>query len=1167
MTTFQDIEKAISIIETQRPYLDDGVADVSLAALREKLVDLQAQSAGEQYPEITVLVADLSGFTSMSELRDAEEVRDTMNAVWRKLDSVITSWGGKVDKHVGDAVIALFGVPKSREDDQERAIQAALDMQLELALFNEGSHQDAGQIRYSWSSPQAKLQMRIGIHAGPVFMGTVGSSKEQTAVGDTVNMANHLEKNAPVDGVLISDEVYQQVSNVFEVTFREPIEVEGRSQPAPVYVVVREKARPFYMSIRGIEGVQTRIVGRNDELETLQDVLQTVIDGSMAQVVTVLGHAGVGKSRLLYEYERLLTLQPEKFNILRGRAQREIGQRPYSLFRDLLAGHFDIHRRNSPAVAREKLVRGIREIMVEDAAQSRESAHLIGQLLGFDFSHSPYLQGILDDARLLRESAFKEMVSLLSAVATQHSAAVLLLEDLHRADEGTFDLLDYLVERCADVPLLIVCIARPSLLDRRASWQMVESLNEKTYQRIELPALNAIDSRHLAMGILQRVRQLPPRLLEMIVNRANGNPFFTEELVSLLIEFEAIVPVANRWRVELLNLPEMPLSPTLADMVRLRLNKLSELERMVLQKAAVSGRIFWDALLIEMVHEEAAEIPEDQILDTLFALEKNAWIYRRKLSTFADVQEYAFRHDSLSVAIYETISADSRQQVHKCEAKWLIERNGRQAENHAAVIAHHFAQANDLPHAAEWYHRAAVLAQNAYMPETAIDYFEHALRMLPSNKETAPQRIEINAGLGDMLQKQARFQAAISAFADMRTAALSVQNHKAELQAYRALMLAYGFQGELHTLLQVSKEAEKVARAMHSQEDVAYALALQSWAYLAAGHISQAVKPGRESLSVSTAAVARLEMAISHAVVANIGRVAARYDQAMRLIKRAQTLFRQEGERRWEALMLANLAYVAQAQMDDEEAEAYYLESLRIAQDIGDYFGAILTLRHLGRLAQRNDAFAKAQTYYQQALVFAEKSGNAIYRAGIAGELGQLYLHWSLLPEEAINIVDVEANIQQAYLWFERTAELGRACEQTMIVAQAFIGQSRLMLGDDELQEAIARLTEAIGLMDGVVEDAFNKHAAGLVLAVAWRTLALVMMQLPENRLPVTVHGKAVMPHDCLEKSVELLTQSKQKGRREKIKTLEIWADYEQAQGNALRQASLLREAAQLSQS
>ncbi|MCA9929037.1 MAG: AAA family ATPase, partial [Anaerolineales bacterium] len=566
------------------------------------------------------------------------------------------------------------------------------------------------------------------------------------------------------------------------------IEIESHAQPLPVYVVKREKARPFYMSIRGIGGIQTRIVGRNEELEMLQDVLQTVIDGGMTQVVTVLGEAGVGKSRLLYEFEHLLALQPESINILRGRAQRQIGQRPYSLFRDLLGNHFDIHRRNSPAVAREKLVRGIGDVMTEDAAQSRESAHFIGQLLGFDFSFSPYLQGILDDARRLRESAFQEMVSFMSAVSGQYAAAVLLLEDLHRADEGSLDLLDYLVERCTNVPLLIICLARPSLLDRRASWEVIESLNERTYHRIQLPSLNGIDSRHLAMDILQQVRQLPPRLLELIVNRARGNPFFTEELVSLLIEFGVIVPTENRWQIEMINLPEMPLTPTLADMVRLRLHKLPPLERSVLQNAAVSGRMFWDALLIDMMRKTDASLSEDDIFDALYRLEKTDWIYRRKLSTFADVQEYAFRHDSLSTAIYKTIAPDLLQQAHALAAAWLIARNGRQAQNHAAIIAYHFEQAQDLHNASDWYQQAALFAQNAYMPETAITNYQQALQLLPDTKEYAAQRIEINAGLGDMLQKQARFEAAVSAFSEMRVAALRIQNHQAERQAYRAMM-------------------------------------------------------------------------------------------------------------------------------------------------------------------------------------------------------------------------------------------------------------------------------------------------------------------------------------------------------------------------------------------
>jgi class 3 adenylate cyclase/tetratricopeptide (TPR) repeat protein len=1160
VATLQEIENAISVIETQQSQLDSSVVDVSLTALREKLAELRDHATGEQHPNVTVLVADLSGFTAMSELRDAEEVRDTMNALWQKLDSVITSWGGKVDKHVGDAVIALFGMPKCREDDPERAVQAALDMQLELALFNERARFGNGVLQYSRSSRQAQLRMRIGIHNGSVFMGAVGSSKGLTAVGDTVNLANQLEKNAPVEGILISEDMFQQVQDIFEVISHDPIVLKGRSRPEAVYVVRREKARPFYMSIRGIEGIETRIVGRNQELEMLQDTLLAAIDGSMSQVVTVLGESGVGKSRLIYEFERLMAVQPEKVSILRGRVQREMGQQPYSLFRDLLANHFDIHRRNSPAVAREKFMRGVFEIFAEDTQQTRKSAQIIGHLLGFDYSQGSHLKGIVDDPRRLRELAFKEMASLFSAIARQEAGAVLLLEDLHRGDEGSFDLLDYLVTECAQEPLLFVCIARPTLLKKRPSYQMVESLNEGTYQRIELPALNMIDSRHLAMDILQHVRQLPFRLLDMIVNRGRGNPFITEELVSLLIEFEVIVPAENRWQIQLINLPEMPVLPTLADMVRLRLTKLSELEQKVLQQAAVSGRLFWDAMLVAMIQADDDSIADEEILEALYSLELKDWIYRRKLSTFSEVQEYAFRHDSLSSSIYTTLPSDKQQQAHQNSAHWLIGQNGRDVANHAAVIAHHFERADDLRNASDWYQQAAIFAQNAYMPETAIEHFQHALRLLQSDSDTSQQRVEIYAGLGDMLQKQARFEAAIDAFNEMKSDALRMQNHAAELQAYRSLMLAYGFSGDFRLLLQISEEAEKVARAMNAREDTAFALAGQAWAFLASNQVNKAVQPGRESVAISSEVASTLEMAFSHAVLANIGRVAARYEQALKHNDHAQRLFQQQGERLWEAIMLANAGYISQAQGDNEKAQSYYLDCLQIARDIGDYFTAVLALRHLGRIKKHKESYAESRMYYQQALLFAEKSGNTMYRAGIARELGELYFYWSLMPGDEIPVVEIEGYIQQAYMWLERAVKLGREAKQPAIVAQALIDIARLLLGDEAYQDALNPVFEAIELMESASKNAFDKTSAWGTLALAWRTLALVTMQLSDAKLPVEVQSESVMPSDCLEKSATLFGKVGRKGVSERIKTLEIWADYEGDMGNAMRQAALLRE-------
>ncbi|MBI1879683.1 MAG: AAA family ATPase, partial [Chloroflexi bacterium] len=403
MNEIEQLEQAIAALEAQRALLGDAVADVAIAPLREKLAALQTPSPSphtrgmpqepteQQRKQVTVLFADVSGFTAMSETMDPEEVSATMNALWSRLDTAITANGGWIDKHIGDAVMALFGVPTVREDDPERAIRAALAMQAELRAFTGASEE-------SPTTPEnaPKLRMRIGINTGLALLGKVGTTGEYTAMGDAVNLASRLEHAAPVGGILISHDTYRHVRGVFDVLPLEPISVKGKTEPIQVYVVRAAKPRAFRIPTRGVEGIETRTIGREAELQQLQEALFAAYNERKTHLVSIVAHAGVGKSRLLYEFHNWLELQPERIMLFKGRATQETTQLPYSLIRRVLAYRFDIQENDSAAVAREKLEQGMLKVM---GADSTEKIHFIGHLIGFDFSNSPYLQGILADAR------------------------------------------------------------------------------------------------------------------------------------------------------------------------------------------------------------------------------------------------------------------------------------------------------------------------------------------------------------------------------------------------------------------------------------------------------------------------------------------------------------------------------------------------------------------------------------------------------------------------------------------------------------------------------------------------------------------------------------------------------------------------------------------------
>jgi class 3 adenylate cyclase len=249
MNELEQLEQTIAALEAQRSILGNEVVETAIGPLREKLAALRSKQSPEaqQRKLITVLFADVSGFTNMSEQLDAEEVSEIINALWSRLDKTILEHGGYIDKHIGDAVMALFGAPTAQEDDTERAIRAALEMQAEIASWKAG-FSDVNPLLYSLVQ---EIRMRIGINTGPVLLGMVGSSSEYTAIGDTVNLASRLEHAAPVGGVLISQDTYQHVRGIFDVTPLDPIQVKGKREPVQVYVVNARRPRSFRITTRG----------------------------------------------------------------------------------------------------------------------------------------------------------------------------------------------------------------------------------------------------------------------------------------------------------------------------------------------------------------------------------------------------------------------------------------------------------------------------------------------------------------------------------------------------------------------------------------------------------------------------------------------------------------------------------------------------------------------------------------------------------------------------------------------------------------------------------------------------------------------------------------------------------------------------------------------------
>src|SRR5215211_1530845 len=356
-----DLKKAIDAQESLRPVLGDSVVETTLSVLRDQLAEFERQASQQDVANqarrklVTVLFADVSGFTAFSENRDAEDVANLVNRLWVRADRIIQEYGGHIDKHIGDAVMALWGTETAREDDAERAVRAALKMQ---ETFKDG----VGSL---------PIRLKVGINSGQVLLSAVGTQGEFTAIGDTVNTASRLVNSADGGQVLISHDTYELVRGIFDVQKQALITVKGKAEPLQTYVIQRVRPRAFRMGRRGVEEVTTRMVGREAEFQIIQSALEQSLIHRRVTVVVVKGDAGLGKSRLIYEFEAWLDSHPTDFYLFKGRADEETTNLPYSLLRDVFSNRFQIRDSDSQADAREKLLQGM---MTTTDAGSEERA-------------------------------------------------------------------------------------------------------------------------------------------------------------------------------------------------------------------------------------------------------------------------------------------------------------------------------------------------------------------------------------------------------------------------------------------------------------------------------------------------------------------------------------------------------------------------------------------------------------------------------------------------------------------------------------------------------------------------------------------------------------------------------------------------------------------------
>jgi class 3 adenylate cyclase/tetratricopeptide (TPR) repeat protein len=634
----------------------------------------------------TVLFADLVGSTELGASQDPERTRALLDRFYAAMAAEVEGAGGTVEKFAGDAVMAAFGVPAAQEDHAERALHCALSMQHRLReLFGE------------------ELSLRIGVNTGDVIAGRPreGSS---FVTGDAVNVAARLEQAAAPGEILAGERTVTAVRGAFEFDDPETVEAKGKPGGVAARRVVRALS---LMRPRGVRGLRQVFVGRESELGLLQATYQRVVTERRPHVVTVMGDSGVGKTRLLRELWGWLGDQSPEPLRRTGRCLPYGDGITYWPLGEILKEHLGLLETDSPEVALARL----------------EPRRILGLTLGLDVAGELH-------PLTARERLHAAWVAFLEELA-RDQPVVVLIEDLHWGEEELLDLVERIV-RDVEGPLLVLGTARPELLDRRPSW----GAGRRNASLLWLEPLAPEDSARLLGELL--AGELPSPLRELVVERAEGNPFFVEELLGTLIDRGLVARDDGAWTVR-----ELPDDFSVPDSVQAvlsaRIDLLAPTEKAALQAASVIGRIFWTGPVRELLDGNEPDFD---------LLEERDFIRHRSGSSIVGEREYVIKHALTREVAYGGLPKARRARMHAAFAGWL-ERTGEGRDEHAPLLAHHYAEAvrpedvdlawsDELEElgtlrgkAIEWLRRAARFALRRYEIDEALMLLQRALALEP----------------------------------------------------------------------------------------------------------------------------------------------------------------------------------------------------------------------------------------------------------------------------------------------------------------------------------------------------------------------------------------------------------------------------------------------------
>jgi class 3 adenylate cyclase/tetratricopeptide (TPR) repeat protein len=949
--------------------------------LAEKILTSRTALAGER-KQVTVLFADVSGFTSISERLDPEEVHQLMNRAFELILDKVHRYEGTINQFLGDGIMALFGAPIAHEDHAQRAVHAALGMQRDLQGYGADLQRTRGIM----------FRVRMGLNTGLVVVGSIGDNlrMDYTAVGDTTNLAARMLNLAEPGQVVIAEDTHRVVSGYFITRPLGARAIKGKAAPVNAYEVIRARGLRTRLEV-GAERGLTPFVGREPELTLLQERWAEARAGR-GQVICLMGEAGIGKSRLLLEFQRRIADEPVTW--LTGRCISYGKEMAYLPIIDLLKHNFQVEEGDDDATVSAKIERGM---------------EALGEELQPAIPHVKYLLSVPPgDDTVLSLDAQQRRLKLFEALRAmmlqggQRRPLVLVVEDLHWIDKTSEEVLLHLVDSLPAARVLLLVTYRPGYQNPFGEWTYTTRLGVRT--------LSDHDSLRLAAGMLA-MAEFPPELRDLIVRKAEGNPFFLEEVLKSLLEVGALRQRDGQY-VLTKHISEIYVPNTIQDVIMARIDRLEEVPKRALQIASVIGREF-TVRLLKRISDVQAQL--ERFLQELKVLE---FIYER---SFYPELAYMFKHALTHDVTYNSLLMQRRKELHRLIAMAIEELYAERLPESYEMLAYHYERGEVWEKALEYLVKAGQKAQQAYANQEALDHYSRALDIcerLGQAVEPAT-RMMIYAGKGAVHFLLSEFHHSIEAHQRLLEVARQCGDRNKEAEALH--QIGYGFfrAHEFEEALEVSHQAQALAAEIGNQNILAASLFVIAFVHAMTGKLDEATHSLKEALQVGRVAGEPGREGFNLMLLGDLHNWKGEYEQALQLLEQSFTIGHTHDLQLIVLLSLWHRGIINGGKGDYAAALVALQDALALSDRLGDKIVKCRVLNTLGWVYGEIYNLEAAIRYNREGAEASYKVGDPEIIRNAEINLGDDYLLLGDLEQAQSYLEQVYRAIQQGGRWGE----------------------------------------------------------------------------------------------------------------------------------------------------